>query len=595
MKIKTVLLSLLTASGIYSAHAAESVDAYYTITELVTKVSTSSQEGPFGPYATAVSGDGSQLALMTNAFNLMHTWDMNFPYTNDYGCVYASDICHYQRYGSSKYPFGWAQWRENLRLAIGNGYQANGLSYILAEGETGNVPGLTPDLVFAGPSETIGSDSIINAFTQDGMQLVGSASAPFISSDGQYKREFSRRAFARTTGSALSCSLLPDVFGDDLSADRGGFSAAYGINKQVSSTGFNSGAVSTIVVGSAGVGLPENSWSSFDDCQSGENYEFYRCPGFNTQAWAWDLAGCVNGDENLQGQPIAQNWVNRDGSNPTYSSSAMAINNNGIAVGMSTYALSDSISNGRARAAYFEPDTAGVYQMTPIPNLDASFSDFNDIVRHTWAVDINDNNLVIGNLRYDEEKARNRPVEFFVYDKNTQAVTWPLLNKPQSGSNSEIHAINNNNLAIGWQDAIGQDNPTINGTSRRQDGFVYDYNLNQTRRLTNLTCSIKEGKSDHPLYKIVYPRAITENNEIIATAYKYPSATDYLNNTNPTSILVKLKPNEDMAMANAPLCTTLFEELELPKFERQGAALWSFFPFLLLALLRKRGRYLSNN
>ena len=594
MKINVALLSLLSGCSVYSANAAD-MASYYTITEIV-DIADSTQKPPFGPYPTAVSGDGSQIALTTRNFSLEHTWDTNLPFTVDQGCFYSSAVCDYKRYGSTEFPFGWSKWREALRLASSNGYMATDLSYLLVDGEAGTLPGLEPDVVFQDPTSNINSsDSVITAFTQDGMQLTGSASAPFVlnTETNQYEREFSRRAFARTSGNTLSCSLLPTAFGADLAADRGGLSAAYGINTQVTTSAINSGAVSTLVVGTASVGLPDNgTWSSYDACQTGDDFEFYRCPGFNTQAWGWDLAGCVNGDEELTGMPLAQNWINVDGGNPAYTASAMAINNQGIAAGMSTYVLSDSSSSGRARATYFMADDNGDYQMHQVKGLSAGFSDFNSTVRHTWSVDIN-NNYIVGNLLYNSEKGRNRPVEFFVYDMQTEQAIWPLKNIPQSGSNSQAHAINNNNMVIGWQDAVGEDQPTINGTSRRQSAFLYSIDKKKSWRLTDLTCSVEEGKSVHPRYKVVYPKAISDNDEIIATAYKYPTNMDYINNTNPTALLIKLTPNPAVAIESAPLCSSLFADLEAPKYKRKGAALWSLLPLLVLTLLVRNRKKLG--
>jgi hypothetical protein len=185
-----------------------------------------------------------------------------------------------------------------------------------------------------------------------------------------------------------------------------------------------------------------------------------------------------------------------------YSSQALAINDNGIAVGVSNgqYPV-NGVNTTRNFGVIFDEDQ--IINITPEPD---------SIVAQTSttissAADINNNNLVVG-YQIKSVNGSNR-TKFFVYDMNLAEITFPA--DFFLGSSSIALDINNNGLVVGYGDI------DASLTGRRTGGFLYDNEAEQFNGIQDLI------NCDSP-YTIVQANSINDKNEIVATAlYKGPA------------------------------------------------------------------------
>ena len=172
-----------------------------------------------------------------------------------------------------------------------------------------------------------------------------------------------------------------------------------------------------------------------------------------------------------------------------FSSRAVAINDNGIAVGESPNLYKETTFLTTAAAIYIDDQVSTI-------NYDA------DVLSST-ATDINNQDLVTGYISkringYTRKK-------FFIHDINTDVTTYP--NDFFLGSSSVATSINNNGMVVGYAEIESSI------TSRRNEGFLYDNNAKTFTALGNLIAC------DSP-YKIQQANGINDNNEIVATAVK---------------------------------------------------------------------------
>jgi hypothetical protein len=184
-----------------------------------------------------------------------------------------------------------------------------------------------------------------------------------------------------------------------------------------------------------------------------------------------------------------------------YSSQAVAINDNGVAVGISNGQYTENdVTVTRNFGVIFDEDE--VINLTPDPDSAVARSS-NTI---SSAADINNNNLVVGyQVKAVNGKNRNK---FFIYDMNLAEITFP--DDFFLGSSSVALDINNNDLVVGYGEV---DAPII---GRRTEGFLYDHETKQFFGAQDLI------SCDSP-YTIVQANSINDKNEIAATAlYKGP-------------------------------------------------------------------------
>jgi hypothetical protein len=187
-----------------------------------------------------------------------------------------------------------------------------------------------------------------------------------------------------------------------------------------------------------------------------------------------------------------------------YSSQAFAINDNGIAVG---------VSNGQ----YTENDVTVVRNFAVIfnqgeiinitPELDSNVARSSNTI--SSAADINNDNFVVGH-QVKSVNGTNRK-KFFVYDMLLGETTFP--NDYFLGSSSIALDINNNGMVVGY----GEVDASLTG--RRNEGFLYDIAAEQFYGIRELI------SCDSP-YTIVQANSINDRDEIAATALYSGPARD---------------------------------------------------------------------
>ncbi|GAB1624347.1 DUF3466 family protein [Agarivorans albus] len=595
-------LAMAFAPLVLSASFAQAAqtESYYLIEEIPLEAANGLSEANSDIVITAVSNDGEYLAGNALTFrNTFRFYDFSDRTTFDYGCQYATEVCDLFFYGDNSF---YDTYRNRLRNQSNVLYKSNVLAFLTNR----NISGMHADGKNTPPLPTwdtineklyvfdditnsdYSTDTRVNDINSELGWAVGYDSAPFSNSDGSgYTREFIQRGFALRLTDQAKITLLPTAFNSsgNLVDDRGGLSSGL---KVIEKEG------RTLVVGLSSVDY--SNTDSFGECQTGNQENYYRCSGFHTQAWVWDITDAGDGDE-INGQQLVEGYVrSRYGNSPNYNLIKGA--NSDILVGISSDDVYDSTSGSRGRAATYTDNGDGTYQLKQIPNIqiDGDNDKFEDSVSHTWANSVNSNNLVVGNLRYVEVKSRNRPVEAFVYDSNEdsenyQRVTWPLRNLPFSGANSEFSDINDSGLIVGWRDGEGEEQPAYNGTTRRQTGFLLDYNRylegnpNYTWTLNQLTCYEQDGTPQIPLYRIEFATHINEDGDIFANGYHYQSADDFVNGVNPRAVLLKLVRNPVVTdiddLATCP-------QIEEVKYERKGASsLWLGLLLLPVVFVRR--------
>jgi hypothetical protein len=249
-----------------------------------------------------------------------------------------------------------------------------------------------------------------------------------------------------------------------------------------------------------------------------------------------------------------------------YSSQAVAINDNGIAVGISNGQYTENdVTVSRNFGVIFDEDE--VINLTPDPDSAVARSS-NTI---SSAADINNNNLVVGyQVKAVNGKNRNK---FFVYDMNLAELIFP--DDFFLGSSSVALDINNNDLVVGY----GEVDAPITG--RRTEGFLYDHKAEQFYGARDLI------SCDSP-YTIVQANSINDKDEIAATAlYKGPlkdSRGEVITDSTGSETIVDLV----VAVKLMPIIDGEVENCDAPADEinrdRQGASLNWMLAFGLILL-----------
>ncbi|WP_027672922.1 DUF3466 family protein [Rheinheimera baltica] len=239
-----------------------------------------------------------------------------------------------------------------------------------------------------------------------------------------------------------------------------------------------------------------------------------------------------------------------------YFSQALAVNNSGIAVGVSSYTDEDK--------PYF---TNEVYRTThatlfveneALPMVDA------DSWLTSTSVGINNNNIAVGYAsKVINGNTRNK---MFYYDYSTN--TTSFITGFFDSSGTVPRAINDDNVIVGSAEVIASGT-----TTRRIHGFMYDVGSDNFVDLNTLIgCNSP--------YTIVEGRDINSNGTIVATALVNRDTRDLLGNVvvdaqgNPekevVTTVVTLQP---IANGEVDVCNTGESE-----YERKGGSLgvWTF-------------------
>jgi len=576
--------------------------AYYTIEE----IDVEAEGAIYGPYPAAMSEDGTFIGTYSMKAYLSKDIDIGLPFTFNRACYYDVVFCELEFYGSEtygnlNYDNAAQAWRNAQSDAQYGSYSSYMMANTLVDGFDAAI--LPYDSGYY--TTDVKVTDVIGDSGEDQFVL-GYSSAPY---DGG-TREFVRRAFIKFQGSDAVTSLLPEF------DTNGGFSSAYKI-KEVT---YGNGDIKTLVVGASSISFPEDDDSDdvqeyFQSCYFSEEddqistlNELVSCPGFDTQAWAWDVSGLTDATQEISGFSLASEWLDdnedNDGSDATYSASALDINSSGIAVGVSTFEYSDSEQGARQRAIVMSPSDAGEYGApVRISEAEDGISDEDDNLYNTWAIGINDSDLIIGNREYSAVKTRNKPTEFFVYDLNAESISFPLLNKKvlstkqrlagdsasKSGANSQAYDINESGYIVGKADDYDQTDPVYGGSPRAQSAFLYNNNTDESWFINDLICTSNAGVVTAPRYRISSATIINDAGQVLAEGKTYPTDTDYLNKTNGTEIAFKLTPVAGIDPDDSPNCwdSELLKNTDTA-FERQGGATFWLWIFALPVLLIRR-------
>lgn len=603
-KVSLASVALLLASNSWADKL-----PYYSVEE----IEVSADGGLFGPFPSAISDDGEFIGTYSMKADLSSNIDIALPFTFNRICQYDPIICALAFYGSEtagdlSYENGYQDWR-NAQAQAATGYSSYFMGNTLLAGSAQtHIPYALGD-----NSTDVKVTDVTNLLPDENGDhfVVGYSSAPYQSG----KREFVRRAFVESLSGEVT-SLLPEF------TSNGGLTSAYKL-KQVT---YADGTSKTLVVGSASASYPRSSDEYFKYCffsnqreQINTLNELVYCPGFDTQAWAWDVTDFVNNGSvaDLSGFPLASHWLGNSPDAPagynaahygnlTFSATAFDINSAGIAVGTSTFEYSNSSLGARQRAVIMTPSESNEYgKPMVIMSATADIGDSNDQengIYNTWAQAITESNIVLGNREYAIAKGRNMPFEFFLYDINSATIKLPLLDKKvlttkqrlagdtaaKTGANSLAYDINEAGFVVGEADDYNQTDPVYLASPRNQAAFLYDNSSEGSWLINDLICSETDSVVTSPYLRIRSARVINDDGTVLAEGYKYGSSNDYKNRVNAQHVTLKLSRNSAVASPDeSPNCwQSDLLNVEEVSYERGGAAsfwLWIFaFPLLLV-------------
>ncbi|MGS2720137.1 DUF3466 family protein [Paraglaciecola aestuariivivens] len=354
--------------------------------------------------------------------------------------------------------------------------------------------------------------------------------------------------------------------------DAGGYSEAFAINANNQVVGYGSVDVINSSIATAEENCADDEARGdipVEACLSNIVTSYNGAP--NTYArlrgliWQLDDSGNLISTKELGllFEPDADSTAN-------YSNQAVGINDHGIAVGSSNGEYTEGdVTVTRNYAVIYDNDT--VINITPEP--DQAVARSSSII--SAAIDINNDNLVTG---YQVKKVNgvNRN-KFFVYDMNSQEITFP--EDYFLGSSSVPMDINNQGVVVGF----GEVDASLTG--RRKEGFLYDHNSGEFTGIRNLL------SCDTP-YTIVQANAINDQGVIAATAlYQGPKRNSrgeiFLDSDGNQVIVdivtaVKLEP---IAGGEIEDCTSAEDDINR---ERQGASVSWILGLGLVLLFTRR-------
>ncbi|NCP63069.1 MAG: DUF3466 family protein [Paraglaciecola sp.] len=245
-----------------------------------------------------------------------------------------------------------------------------------------------------------------------------------------------------------------------------------------------------------------------------------------------------------------------------FSGTAVAINDNGIAVGESPALYQDTEFLTTAAAIYIDDQVSTI-------NPD-------DELRASTATDINNHDIVVGYGTKQVNGVTRR--KFFVHDIAADTTSFP--NDFFLGSSSQATAINNNDLVVGY----GEVEASIG--VRRTEGFVYNVATQSFSGLSSLLAC------DSP-YTIVQANGINDNDEIVATAVVKGLKKDVRGNVVLDDDGVQVTAEVVKAVKLIPIpggSVDSCDVIDNDNRERQGASLTWMLGMLLLGLGFRRFR-----
>ncbi|TXH98580.1 MAG: DUF3466 family protein [Rheinheimera sp.] len=262
----------------------------------------------------------------------------------------------------------------------------------------------------------------------------------------------------------------------------------------------------------------------------------------------------------------------------TYTSTPNDINDHGLVVGASMYSDSDDIRYYLIDAFTGRDEVYHAFHATIFDGAELkSFIDTKEW-SSSYATGVNNKNIITGYaVKNINSTDRNR---FFVYDYNTQKLTFPA--DLFASASTAPEAINDNNLIVGTTESA-----TAGTSTRRNVGFLYDINANTFKDINTLL-SCKSA------YTIVTATDINEKNVIVATAIKEVERRDVKGELVKDSAGNVLKEEIAVAVQLNPIANGSIDNCDNSAeqtYERQGASFGLFGLLALLPLALRRRRH----
>jgi len=380
---------------------------------------------------------------------------------------------------------------------------------------------------------------------------------PYTTEDGTDQtyvlQDFGLRAFVTING--VNYGIEPEI--DTISA----FTEAYDVND------------SLLVAGYESIDPTETRLNAIENCADEEIrgdvpvescYQTLLTSGIST---SFQLRGAL-WQLNQQGEVVSRETLGllltpEEDDSRLFVSRAVAVNENGIAVGDSSDYYQDDTNQVRTFAAVF--DNGEVLDIT----------DHEDYFNST-ATDINDSNIVVGQANLNVSGFTR--TKFFYHDYNNGTVIYP--DDFFQGSSSVARSINNNNVIVG----SGEIDSTINA-ERRTAAFIYDINEDSFQDLNDMVAC---GSP----YSLVRADSINDNNQIVATAVARRQTFDILGeprlDDNGEPVLQDLV----VSVLLDPIANGQIDDCEPPPSEVQersgGSFGWGVLSLMGLGLIRRR-------
>lgn len=330
-----------------------------------------------------------------------------------------------------------------------------------------------------------------------------------------------------------------------------------------------------LAVGSSSVSVPENRQKNYDENCDGIDepvqvcaWNYQRGNFYNAEAYQWEL------DQNfnvISKKKLGIGITRQDDEKDAFYSLALATNKKGIAVGYSDARNEE----GDNKYAYSQ---AGYYKDGNFVRIHQHES----YIQGSKAIDINDQNIIIGNY-FEQYGSQVRKKVGFYFDLNTDS--YNEIPAFFNGSKSFVRDINNDGMII------GQGEIEKNTSVPKYEAFLYQIGAEKLTNINDLLpCKAADG-SAFP-YTIAEATKITDSGKIYANATKTVERRDRLGQVMKDSDGNIEKEAVTVPVLLTPVAGGSIEECTPPEaevYERQSAS-FGFFSLFALPLLWLRRR-----
>ena len=335
-----------------------------------------------------------------------------------------------------------------------------------------------------------------------------------------------------------------------------------------------------IVVGNSSTSIPEASQETYDESCDGVDELLLVCAWerqkgnfYNTEAFQWELDNNFNV---VSKKRLGIGVVRKDDEKSAFNSFALAANKNGLAAGYSIVRNTDE-------DRLYPYEQAGYFK-------DGEFNRIHgheNYIQGGKAIDINNNNIVIGNYYEQGTNIRGqliiRKKVSFYYDINSD--TYKEIPVFFTGSKSTVRDINNNGQII------GQGEVEKNTAVAKNEAFLYEVGSDKVTNINDfLPCRTENGGA-FP-YTIAEATKITDSGKIYANATKTVERRDSLGQVMKDSNGNIEKESVSVPVLLTPIAGGSIDECTPPEaeaYERQSAS-FSFLSLLALPLFLLRRR-----